>query len=137
MLVLAALAAGRSELSQSLALMIERIGQKLARYHARIDECREEGLFTRDYTKVEHAIRRVWKLQRKARSAMKRLPATERQDVAAAYNELHRQGELAVQQLLALRADLLYSNVSPTLRVRAVGAEEAAVFTPHRPRAAE
>lgn len=124
-------------MSQSLALLIERVGQKLARYQSDLDECREEGLFTRDYTKVEHSIRRIWKLQRKARSAMKRLPATERQDVSAAYNELHRQGELAVHQLLELRGDLLYANVSPSLRVRAVEVEapvEAPL--PHRPRIA-
>ena len=106
----------------SLASQIDRVQRKLEKYKAKIDEAREEGLFTRDTSKLEDYVVYIWRLQKKARSAMKRLPATERRDdVALSYADVHDTGEQSVKSLLDFRAELCRSNVSAGLRVGRAG----------------
>lgn len=99
------------------AILLEKTEQKLRRYRESIDVARERGLFTRDTGKIEHCIRKIWKLQKKARSAMKRLPPLERRrELAVMYADGHQVGEVAVQRLLEFRAELLASMISSGLR---------------------
>jgi hypothetical protein len=102
----------------SVAADIERVGRKLSKYRGKIDEARDAGLGMRDVAEVEGRIRKVWRLQRKARAVVKALPPMERRpEIARAYADVHRLGEAAVKSLLDFRAELLMSNVSASLRV--------------------
>ena len=100
-----------------LAKQLNYVSKKLAKYRGKIGEAKEIGLYTRDASKVEDRVRKIWKLERKARAVVKKLPPTERRlEVTKAYSEIHREGEAAVKNLLDFRAELLLANLSPSLR---------------------